>query len=289
MARAIDDSKKQSYVLFQFTINGTVYRFTNWGQTIDPAGDNWVSTPTMDVKWPVNTGTLAANAATIIVPADANSTVQTMVDLILSDGTPTAAVNVEIREVIRPVVIGDQATELVPFRGRVLRAVRNAGGRAKQVRFEVQSIKARLDIALGLPCNLHCIWQFMGKGCSVQGGINQRGPQLVSNRRIETVTAINGKEVTITDPAVTGNKTFRFGYAERLGVRIGIQDWDAGDPTKVILRQQPPAAWQGQSVTFVYGCDKTIEHCRDAHENEPNFGGIGYALPAYNPHFEDGA
>jgi hypothetical protein len=42
-------------------------------------------------------------------------------------------------------------------------------------------------------------------------------------------------------------------------------------------------------VTFVYGCDKTIESCRDQHSNEANFGGIGYALPAYNPHFEDGA
>lgn len=290
MARALDDSKKESYTLVQFTINGTVYRYTNWATDIDPAGNNWISTPTLEVKWPKNTGTLQANGCIIRTLVDANATMQGMVDLILADGTPTPVVDVEIREVIKPVVIGDTATELVPFKGRVLRAVRNAGGRAKQVRFEVQNIKARLDIPLGLPCNHHCVWQFMGKGCSVQSGVSSRGPQKVTEQRVRTVSAINGKEVTVSsDPSLTGTKSFRFGYAERAGVRIGILDWDSGDPTKIILRQQPPASWSGQSVTFVPGCDKTIETCRSAWSNEANFGGIGYALPAYNPHFEDGA
>jgi hypothetical protein len=289
MARAIDDSKKESYVLVQFTVDGTPYRFTNWGTSIDPSGENWISTPTIDVKWPKNAGTLEARGALILVPSDANATMSTLVELLLADGTPTSVVDVEIREVIKPIVIGDQATELIPFKGRVLRAVRNSNGRAKQVRFEVQSVKARLDIPLGLPCNHHCVWQFMGKGCSVQGGVSQRGPQQSANEQNQSVTLIDGKEITISSPTVPGLKTFRFGYVSRLGIRVGIQDWDPLLPTKVILRQHPPAEWLGNAVLLVFGCDKTLTACQDEHANEPNFGGIGYAIPAYNPMFEDGA
>tara|TARA_R110002095_G_C4251957_1_gene240441 strand:+ start:35510 stop:36382 length:873 start_codon:yes stop_codon:yes gene_type:complete len=290
MTRAIDDSKKESYVLVKFTVNSTDYRFTNWGTSIDPAGDNWLSTPTLDVKWPKNTGTLEAKGAIINVNTEANATMSTLVELLLADGTPTAAVDVEIREVIKPVVIGDQATELIPFVGRVLRAVRNANGRNNQVRFEVQSVKARLDIPLGVPCNHHCAWQFMGKGCAVQGGTGVRGPQFGSNSVIVQGLSIDGKELTVNnDPGLTGTKSLRFGYIVKDNVRIGIQDWDPLDPTKIIMRQQAPASWIGVNITLVVGCNKTIEGCRDDHSNESNFGGLGYSLPAYNPMFEDGA
>jgi len=290
MTRAIDDSKKESYVLVQFTVNGTNYKFTNWATSIDPAGENWLSTPTLDVKWPKNTGTLEAKGAIITVPSNANAMVSTLVELLMADGTPTAAVEVEIREVIRPVVLGDLATVLIPFVGRILRAVRNANGRANQVRFEIQSVKARLDIPLGLPCNHHCSWAFMGKGCSVQGGAGQRGPQLAVQQRLRTVGSMDGKELTVTaDPLLTGTKSFRFGYVHRNGVRIGVQDWNPAEPMKLSLRQQAPASWVGQQVTMVPGCNKTLEGCRDDWNNEPNFLGLGYSLPAYNPMFENGA
>ncbi len=293
MTRAIDDSKKESYLLIQFTITATgdVSRFTNWATTIDPGGENWVSTPTIDVTWPNNTGTLSANGCIIKAFTEENATMLALVDLLLGDGAPTPAVEVEIREVIRPVTIGDTATVLIPFRGRLLRAVRNAGGKSKRVRFEVQSIKSRLDIPLGLPCNHHCPWQFMGRGCSVQGGGGQRGPQLIVERRVRSVLAINGKEITVdSDPSLTGSKSFQFGFVERNGVRIGVQDWDPLDPTKLVLRQQPPAEWATPSaVTLVPGCDKTLLACQDDWDNEENFGGIGFAIPAYNPHFEDGS
>ena len=290
MTRAIDDSKNESYVLVKFTVNEVDYRFTNWATSIDPAGENWLSTPTLDVKWPKNTGTLEAKGAIITVPSNANAMMSTLVELLLADGTPTAAVDVEIREVIKPVVIGDQATELVPFVGRVLRAVRNANGRNNQVRFEVQSVKARLNIPLGLPCNHHCVWQFMGKGCSVQGGAGQRGPQLASEQKVAQGLSISGKTLTLNvDPGLTGTKSFRFGYVLKHGVRIGIQDWDPLDPTKLILRQQAPASWIGVNLFLIPGCNKTVEGCRADWNNEDNFAGLGYSLPAYNPMFEDGA
>jgi hypothetical protein len=290
VTRALDNSKKEHYLLVQFTINNVPYRFTNWGTTLDPTGENWISMPSMEVKWPKNTGTLSPGGCMITVVTDANSTIESVVNNLLSDGTPTAPVDVEIREVIRPVVIGELATQLFPFKGQVLRAVRNAGGRSKRARFEVQNVKSRLDVPLGLPCNHHCVWRFMGRGCSVQGGAGSRGPQFISERRVRTISSINGKELTLsTDPAITGSKSFRYGYAQRNNIRISIQDWDSGDPTKIILRQQPPTSWSGQTVELVPGCDKTLSTCQSAWGNEDNFGGIGFAVPAYNPHYEDGA
>ena len=233
---------------------------------------------------------MTANACTIEGLSDANATFSALVELLLADGTPTPEVSVVVREVVRPVVAGDQATVLIPFSGRVMRAIRNVGGRAKRVRFSAESMKSRLDIPLGLPCNHHCPWSFMGRGCSVQGGGSARGPQLTTERRVTTIQAINGKTITVdTYGALSGSKSFQFGYIERNGVRIGVQDWDSGTPNELVLRQQPPATWLLQGITMVPGCDKTIETCRGAWANEDNFGGIGYAIPAYNPMFEDGA
>lgn len=289
MTNAINDSKNESYLLVQFEIQGTYYRFTNWGTTIDPGGANWVSTPELEVKWPKNSGTLEANGCIINTVFEANATMDTLIELLLGSGAPVADINVEIREVIKPVEIGDEATELIPFKGQVIQAVRNAQGRAKRVRFEVQSIKARLQKPLGLPCNHHCPWTLFGRGCSVQGGASARGPQLISERRLRNVSSIDGVTITVdSDPSLTAPKSFRFGYVERNGVRIPVFDWDSSTPTEIILRQRPPDEWQGEQVILVPGCSKTIEACRDEWNNEDNFGGIGHAIPAYNPTFEEG-
>lgn len=290
MTRAIDESAKQSYVQVQFTVAGTTYRFTNWGVTLDPGGENWLSTPSLKVVWPKNAGTLESGQCTIEVAEDDNATMSALVQLLLGDGAPTAAVPIIIKEIISPVTAGSDGSEIQPFRGKLLNATRNAGGRSGRVRFDVQSIKALLDVPLGLPCNHHCPFNLFGRGCSVQGGGSARGPQLTSEAKLVDVASISGKVVTLdADPGLTGTKSLQFGYALRNGIRVGIQGWDSGDPTRVVMRQEPPGEWEGQQVQWVPGCAKTIEACRSDWSNEDNFGGIGYALPAYNPHFEDGA
>lgn len=289
MTRALDDSKKESILLVEFVVDTTTYRFTTWAADLNLLGATWISTPAMEVKWPPNTGTLEARGGKIEVSEDANLTVTSLVDLLLRDGTPTAPVTVEITEVIRPVVTGGTATELVPFRGRVLRAVRNAGGKSKRIRFEMQSIKSRLDVALGLPCMHHCPWRLFGKGCAVQGGAEERGPQRADEIRTRTISAISGRTITVSsDPNIASPKSLQFGHVQKDGISIEIFKWDSGDPTSMVLRQQPPSTWNGTSVTLVPGCDKSIEACRTQWDNEDNFGGIGYAIPNYNPHYEEG-
>lgn len=289
MARAIDQASKQSYSLVEFEIDGTPYRFTNWGSSIDPAGDNWLSIPAMEILWPNNTGTLDDQTGSIKVSETASATMQAMVLILLENGAPAPEVRVVIHEVIRSATGGIETTSLTPFIGYVRKAIRNDGGRSQMIRFELSTAKGSLEVALGLPCGHHCIWNLFGKGCSVQGGAGERGPQLAEEKRDDlAILSINGKTVTIdSNPGIEINKTFRFGYLKKGSVQIGIQKWDSDTPTVFVLRQQPPTSWLNTFVTAVPGCDKTIEACREDWDNEANFGGIGYAIPAYNPSFED--
>lgn len=289
MARAIDQSTKQSYTLIQFTVNGTPYRFTNWGTSIDPAGENWLSVPSLEVKWPNNVGTLNDAAATVRAMEDSSATMQALVDLLLENGAPAPEVGVLIKEVITSTTGGVEATTLVPYQGYVHRAVRNAEGRSKMVKFECVTQKSLLEVNLGLPCGHHCIFALFGKGCSVQGGAGQRGPQRADEIREDlAIIAISGKTIQLDeDPNIDAPKSLQYGYVERDGVSIGIQNWDPLEPTVVLLRQEPPPSWLGNFVTVVPGCAKNADVCDDHWDNLENFGGIGYAIPAYNPAFED--
>jgi hypothetical protein len=60
------------------------------------------------------------------------------------------------------------------------------------------------------------------------------------------------------------------------------------DNTKFRLAEVPPTDWIGGSadITFVAGCDKTIETCRARFSQEENFSGIGYGMQPYNPNWE---
>lgn len=289
MARAIDQSTKQTYSLVEFLVNGTAYRFTNWGTTIDPSGDNWLSLPEMEVIWPNNVGTLDDQPGSIRVSESSSATMRAMIEILLENGAPAPIVEVTIREVIRSTTAGVETSTLTPFTGYVRKAKKNDQGRGGMVRFEISTEKGSLDVALGLPCGHHCIWALFGRGCSVQGGAGERGPQLAVEQRTNlAVLVINGKTITVdADPGIDANKSFQYGYVERNGVRIGVQKWTDDTPTVFVLRQQPPDSWLNTFITAVPGCKKTIESCRYEWDNEDNFGGIGYAIPAYNPSFED--
>jgi hypothetical protein len=165
---------------------------------------------------------------------------------------------------------------LIPFRGRVTRTFKNYQGRNDKILFEALPIKSRLNFPVSIPCNHHCAWTLFGTGCNLPA-IENPGQ----------VTVIDGKEVTILGLAAQVGKYYQRGYVTRDNNRIAIHNWDSTDPTKFYLARQPPSEWLLQPVGVVPGCDKTIETCRARWLNEANFGGFGYAIPAYHPVFED--
>lgn len=274
MSFAYASPEKESFVLVQFRygdIASPYYaRYTDWNE--EYVG-GYAPTPSMVVKWPENSGTFDERTLNIELPLDSFTDPA-------SSGVAHAPMFVTVQEITRALTGGPQATNLVPFKGRVDRVIRNYQGRANRVLFKCLPRKSRLDLPLGLPCNHHCVWTLFGPGCFLSSA---------GKTALALVDSIDGKVLTSSAGSITGrpDKWWHRGYAKYDGLRIGIHNWSLSDPTKLYMREQPPASWAGKLVTFFPGCDKTIETCRDRHNNEEHFAGVGYAIPAYNPLLEN--
>lgn len=284
MSRAIDQPMKRSFLLVTFSYGDplVVVKYT------DRAGDylDFPAQPAMQVTVPQNDGTLDDKPCRVILPVDAFS-------LRLSDGLPHAPVSLLVREIVLPAAGGEQqASALTLFRGRVTQVTRNYQNRADTVAIEALQAKSRLKVAMGLPCNHHCVFTLFGRGCTT----NAFGePKLADEVQVGSLTLINGRKVTITGlPAhPTDPKFWHRGYVRVGGtndLRILIRDWDGDvDATLFHLASRPPSSWLGLPVFVIPGCDKTAETCASRWDNLENFGGYGYAIPAYNPVIENPA
>lgn len=267
---ALDLAVKEAITLVEFTYGlSSASRYTDYTDEIVFNGQTYLSQPAIEVKWPVNKGTFEEAPCKIALPNDAFA-------LAIASGIAFSPAYVVVRELTRDFIGPASSKVLIPFRGRVTRTFKNFQGRDDKILFEALAIKSRLNFPVSIPCNHHCAWTLFGRGCGL-AGISNTG----------TITAINGKEVTIAGLAPQAGKYYQRGYVQRDGLRIPIHNWDTADPTKFYLSRFPPSTWLAALVGVVPGCDKTIETCRSRWANEANFGGIGYAIPAYHPVFED--
>lgn len=273
MTFAYAQPEKESFVLVEFKYGDpsspSYARYTDWNEDYLSL---YSATPTMTVKLPENGGTFEERTLEIEMTLDAFNDP-------LSNGSPHSPVFVTVREITRALTGGPQATDLIAFKGRVVRTIRNYQGRSNRVLIKALPIKSRIDFPLALNIGHHCPWTVFGRGC----GLNP-----VSFRVNGVIDAIDGKEITTSTVAVTGqaDKYWHRGYLEFGGLKISIQNWSSSDPTHVYLTSQPPDSWLGATVVFLPGCDKTIETCRSRFLNEEHFGAIGHAIPPYNPLME---
>lgn len=283
MVKSLSRPEKESYLLVEFRFGDPAVpifqRYTDWGQSVT----NYPSEPTMEVSLSANTATFDQQESRIILPLDS------FTDRI-SDGLPHSPTFVRVDEVTLGLTAGDQGSFRTLLRGRVVRFVRDFQGRNDSVALFVLSAKARLDVPLGLQCNHHDEFRLFGPGSGLSQATFQRTGQ---------IAAIDGKEVTIstpnlliTAPTSPGGNVDRYwerGFLEKDGLKIGVHIWKLTDPTKFVLRRRPPSDWLlagAASILFVPGSHKTIEDARAVWANEANFGGFGYAMPAYHPIFE---
>lgn len=282
MARALDLPTKESYLLVSFRYgdpaNPMYANYTNRDIDVGP----FVSTPSLEVRFGELTGDMAKNGVSIRMPLDDFTDP-------LTSGEEFSEVFVSVQEIIRPVSAGPGGTDLMPFFGQVTKTWRNRGGRRDDIQIDALPPKAMLDgIELGLRANHHCVFTFNKSGC-LNPGLNN-GPQgtIFATR---TISAIDNKIVTLTTDAPTDTpKHWHRGYIQLFtydGVRVDIRDWNDSDPRTFYMVDVPPASWAGQLVHIFAGCDKTQETCLARWNNQKNFGGPGYAIPAYNPQYEN--
>lgn len=282
-------------------VTNTFQRFTNWSSDVFVNGQKYTSLVTMGIELPNNTGVFKEKDAGIELPFTANGFTDKS-----SNGEPFAPMFLTIYEFARPVDGSNQSSDLLTlFAGRVIRTLRNYQGRNGVVRYEAQSAKSRLNVPLGLVANHHCVWTLGGRGCAglgfTAGGSPIVGASVFySQQRIGTVTTITGKRVTLADIFDDGSGDLNMfpwstltagfwsrGFLERKGVRLLIRQWLKPGATNTFdLVREPPAEWINQRVRLYPGCDKTVQTCRSRWNNEAQFGGMGYAVPAYNPILE---
>lgn len=291
MVTAAGSSEKNSYLLVTIKHGDPTSPdselYTDWGRNTE----GFVSTPSMGVELPENSGTFDEKEVRVLLPIDAFTSV-------VASGLPHSPMYLHVEEQTLGLNIGEAGSRKSLFKGRITRTIKNYQGRNDTVGFFALPIKSRLDVPMGLQCNHHCAWALFSRGCALSKASNQQTGQ---------IAAMDGKEITlstpnasITAPSAPGGDNSRFwerGYLEREGLRIAIHIWSIADPTIFVLRRRPPDSWLlagSASITFVPGCHKTIEDCRDVWDNEQGnvvtgggFGGFGYAMLPYNPLFEN--
>lgn len=288
VVNALDTTSKETWLYVKFTnivTGGLIAALTDRDSSTYFEGTQYTSVPEMEVKLPDNNGMLNEQPCNLVLPLRLPWVEE------LSSGLPYPSVRVEVVEFVRS--DDSSAAVLRPFRGSLISARRNVGGRREFVGLSCLPIKAQLQtIALGEPCNHQCLnalgdAQFLGGRCGANMSISP-------NRLIVPVGSIDGTKMVISTGVPTGleDRFYQRGYAIFNGTNVGIQIWRneiTGNRFEFFMVRRIPNSWVGQNVTIYAGCDKTIETCRARFNREQDFNGRGYAMPAYDPLREDGA
>ncbi len=260
---ALGRSEKTSAMLltFQFGATPTVVRYTDWTGPITWLGRRYEPRPEIEVKLPVFSGALKDPPVEIVMPLDAFTDRASI-------GYPHARIRASVVEVIAS---DPDSWAKVWMIGYVARTVRNFQGLPTAVLLELASIKALLDVPLGITADPECAWTFGGTGC---------GFDVAAISETRQVVQVIGSSLAMQ--GIDEMKQWQRGYVELDDLRIGIVTQVGQILT---LRQQPPPSWSGATVLCAPGCRGTIDDCR-SYAQEAQFGGFGFAIPAHHPIIE---
>ena len=228
MTRAIARPSKESYLFVEFHYGedlATVARYTDEGR--DSLG--FTSTPLMKVTLVPNGGEFGERETRIELPLDAFTTR-------ISDGLPHSPIFVKIEERTRGLIAGDEATVLTHFRGQVERAIRNYQGHGNMVAIQALAAKSRLDVSMGLQCNIYDEVRLFGPMSGLVQG---------SHDQLCEIDSVDGKEVTISTPnANITSPTSPGGNTER---KTAI---DSRFTSEVAMLRDTPGNRAGPAIPF---------------------------------------
>jgi hypothetical protein len=257
----------------------TYLRYTRWDSSVTIDSNSYTPARKIDVILPVDRGEATDTEATIVLEADSDA-----LTTALAAGSPHSPILATVYQLVDS-VDGMESTTLTLFKGRVVTTVANYRGERDVLALRVASFKHLLQTPMGFQCNPQCLWVFAGTGCPVDGsGLGQTGTLTIVSRAQVT---ISGVSATPYDTGLSTDRYWHRGYVERDGLRINIREWKNAEATTFHLARVPPASWAGQTVTVFPGCDKSLATCQDRWDAEEGFGGLGFAMPAYKPQFEN--
>lgn len=278
MASGNAQPEKESFLLVTFNYGedqAVQARYTDW----DEGFPSYFAEPRMEVTVPENTGTVTDDELQIGLPLDAGFVTMLTAPTAFSDTF------VKVTEITRPLISLGASASKVLFTGKVTRVVRNFQGRSNYAAIFAVPRKGRLEFPLQPPTTHQCNWQVFKAPC---GAAQAAFEHLAEIDSLDGLVA-TASSATLSSKSGSDDRYWHRGFLEKDGLRIYIRDWDGSvDKTLFRLAAAPPADWIGgeDTVTFVAGCDKTIETCRARFNQESNFSGIGFGIPPYNPNFE---
>ena len=250
-------------------------RFAIGTQSVTANGNVFSPVPTMKVNLGKQEGGTQDAPATIEMPFD-------LEPVTFMIGQTFYTVTVKIWEV-DPQNVAD--TLRVRWAGEIDRVDSNYSQNADMIRVNIPGWKAKLaDASIGLPVINECIRVFGEGNCH---------KNLAPLRETGTITAIDGKRVTLTGLSSHPLLYWKRGTIKFKGMELTIKAWNGS--TLFIMMRRPPADWAGQSVVVTPGCLKTIgavgggdvATCR-YWGREEDFAGFGQKMPETNPLFETG-
>lgn len=244
----------------------TVYRYARWTSDVTFKGNTFSSVPALDVRYGKQHGGTQDVPITIKM---------SKIEPVSFMTTAFPRVYVRVWE-LKP---GDDTTAVLLWGGTISVVRFNAVGNPNVVEFDVAGKKAKFDVPLGIVVGYGCDATFGGPGCF---------KDLTPLKQHGTASAISGQKITISGFSLPSpSETYwRLGTAWFDDLAISIYQHVPGDSSFVLMRP-PPLYWIGKSIELTPGCSHDIEGCR-FWDNEINFGGIGGAMPDYQPNFEQG-
>ncbi len=241
--------------------------YTNWSHDIQDGSSNYESRPDIAVSLPKIEGNVEEPTFTITAPRVG------------------AFALFGLGESVPPIVIGidevdpeDTSTRRRIYRAEVVSALVNPRGQSGLIELRMKGIKHRLTISLGIVAASTCPWAFGDRQCCVD---------LTDKTFAATVNEVSGNLVTLDLPSGVDpldDDHWRNGVLSYQGLRIRIRKVSSSGFT---LSRVAPASWEGKTITAIYGCDKTLRVCGDIWNNVERWGGIGLAMPDFNPQIED--
>lgn len=262
------------------------FSLTNWVDELDVDGRTYTPTPAIEVELPQYTVEITDQAARVRM-ADTISIFRTM-----ALGRAFPEVDCRIREICWDPENAVQAEIITLWQGKIAKNVVNPSGNAGTVQFEVDGCGGTLDRVINPTCGELCYKTFGSQGyggCKVDRDntdINI-GPVVAYTG---TITAVSAQELTVTGlPTDQRRRHFVNGDVNLNGSIIRIRQWDAVDPTRVLLAELPPEDFVSGvfpvTATFRAGCQYDIVSCR-FWQNELRFGGLGLQMPLRDPNLE---
>ncbi len=260
------DSVSYTVALVRILANNDEVLITDHYKELLIGDDIYLSCPSMEFGLSEQTGDFTDAEATINNVSYEFGTIAN-----ISGGYPYNTITVKVSEVTLDESFNALST-VVLFQGMLYASKR--GLTSGYVDLTLRNWKYYTNITGGNCCTENCSVRYFGdKICR----------KIVREEEV-VITNIDDGYITVTPDPSADDFLYNKGYVSYNGVNIKILYWESGSSMQT--KYAVPSGWLGQTVTLHAGCDRTLDACKNIHDNEANFYGLGISMVDYDPRAE---